>query len=100
MINHRPPFSKLIGISAGVKDMQTPAERRQREMAENAATWRKAKRIQEARPTGEHCCQKACPFPAVLDGECRQHAMDRVAQVSAIPSNLQLSLDVAHILAY
>jgi hypothetical protein len=69
-------------------DRQTPEERKAREFAADQEALRLRRRLTEALPTGEPCRHKACPFPAVLEGECRQHAMDRTESHSTLPSTL------------
>jgi hypothetical protein len=69
-------------------DRQTPAERKARERCSGLEALRLRRRLTEARPTGEACRHKACPFPAVLEGDCRQHAMDRAESSSTLPSTL------------
>jgi hypothetical protein len=76
-----------------IADTQTPEQRRARELeaqmeAEKSAAAILLRRLSHARPTGGRCTSKACPFPAVLDGQCRQHAMDRAQIASLIPSPL------------
>ena len=42
--------------------------------------------LANARPDGSHCTQKACVFPALLEGLCRQHYVDAHAERSLNPS--------------
>jgi hypothetical protein len=44
--------------------------------------------LDTAEPDGGKCIQKACPFPSVINGECRQHAMDRRAHLSLMCSTM------------
>jgi hypothetical protein len=83
-----------------IDDHQTEEEVKQREMAAKVEAFRFQKRLNEARADGSRCSVKACPFPAVLDGECRSHAIDRHAQVSLMPSQLILAADAANIMGY
>lgn len=49
-----------------------------------------ARRLAAARPDGSTCTVKACPFPSLLDGKCRQHYQDSVATYSVLASNAAL----------
>jgi hypothetical protein len=67
-------------------DLQPESERIEREQQANAESLKFAQEIRQARTDGSKCFQKACIFPAVLNGECRQHAQDRRAELSLLPS--------------
>ena len=69
-------------------DTQTPEERKEREIAAKLKAYRAQQRLAQATPTGERCSHKACPYPAVLEGECRQHAADGMQSSSVLPSQL------------
>lgn len=49
---------------------------------------RQQQKLDNARPTDERCKQKACPYRSVLDGNCRQHATDKILERSVLPSQL------------
>jgi hypothetical protein len=80
-----------LKLSGGLQDLQTPMQLRMREREAKANEYRWVKLVASAKPTGTVCNQKACPFPAVLNGECRRHALDRHAEASAIPSQMALA---------
>lgn len=66
-------------------------EAKQREIEAKAEEFLKNRKLRELATriaTGMKCSQKACPFPAVMDGECRKHVIDRQMQTSIMPSTL------------
>ena len=69
-------------------DTQTPEQRKAREVGARLEVFRKYQRIATAAPTSEKCSHRSCVFPAVLDGECRRHALDRIADFSVLQSQL------------
>jgi hypothetical protein len=76
-----------------VVDQQTPEQLREREMeaelkAQKTAAAILLRRLVNAHPTGERCVQRACPYPAVLDGQCRRHVTDRTQVSSLLQSQL------------
>jgi hypothetical protein len=78
-----------------VIDQQTKEELDARELAAKIAVYRHQQRIAKAQVTSEKCSHKACPFLAVLDGECRRHALDRTADFSVLPSQLAAARELA-----
>jgi hypothetical protein len=85
-------------LGGSVADTQTKEERAEREIAAKVAAYRQQQRIAQAKPTSEKCSHKACPYPAVLEGECRKHALDRIATSSEFGSTLAIAASIAHIL--
>jgi hypothetical protein len=41
-----------------------------------------------SKPISVQCTQRACPWPLLRDGLCRQHALDAVAERSTMPCGL------------
>lgn len=92
----QPPANPQYSI--GVSDLQTEEEREFREMLDRATEIRFQKQLANARPDGSRCTNRACAFPAVLEGKCRQHAMDAHATGSLLGSSLITGLKLSHIL--
>ena len=90
MLRQYPQFS------IGVKDSQTEEERAFREKLARAEEVRFQKALANARADGSRCIEKACAFPAVLEGKCRQHAMDAHAEMSLIPSNMTVAMGIVY----
>ena len=87
--------TKTVPASYGVEDKQSPAELEKRDIEARVAEFRFQTDLANAKADGSRCIQKACPFPAVLNGECRQHAQDRHAPSSLLPSILPLVMDMS-----
>jgi hypothetical protein len=93
-----------MGNSRGPVDSIREREERhaenQRQDAARAAKDRElATLFASARPTGERCQGgRACPFPAVLEGLCRQHYVDAHSQYSVSGSSLMPTIQQAHCL--
>ena len=83
-----------------LRKLAAQEEQARREAQEKAAEQARVRRIAVATVSTERCKHKACPFLAVLDGNCRQHAMDAIAQASTLPSILALAIDQAHIYGF
>ena len=83
-------------FSIGVKDSQTEEERAFREKLARAEEVRFQKALANARADGSRCIEKACASPAVLEGKCRQHAMDAHAEMSLIPSNMTVAMGIVY----
>jgi hypothetical protein len=79
-------------------DRQTEEQIAQRELAAKAELFRFQNLLANAVPDGHRCLQKACPFPALLSGECRKHAMDRHAQLSLMGSSLNAAMEWAEVI--
>lgn len=70
-------------------------EQEQRRIEDEKEQARQEERLAHAVADGSACLEKGCPFPAVLDGRCRQHFRDSVATLSLLPSNLPNAFDYA-----
>ena len=79
--------------SIGTADHQSKDELSRRDLAAKAEELRFQTALRNAIPDGTKCLQKGCCFPAVYEGECRQHAMDRRAPASLMPSILPLTME-------
>jgi hypothetical protein len=94
----RRKMGRPLASVSWITDQQTKEELAEREIAAKVAAYRQQQRIAQAKPTSEKCSRKACPYPAVLEGECRKHALDRIATSSEFGSTLAIAASMAHIL--
>jgi hypothetical protein len=81
------------GLPADVlRDRQSEEQKAKRELAAKAKDILFQMRLNAAIPGGGRCIgDPACPYPSLLDGCCRKHAMDRYAQASLMTSTLGLA---------
>lgn len=81
--------------SVALNDHQGNEQLAQREVEAKEAAKRFEIALANAKADGTRCSVKACVFPAVLNGECRSHAVDRHLQNSLMPSALPIMMDMA-----